>query len=350
MRKNRPYIGTIVVFILAQLAWMALVALWIYWYTSNYIIFTEVNDKLYPQIAFGSTQIAALVGGLILLTAVSTGLWLIFARLRREIDVMRKYDNFIAHVTHELKSPLASIQLHLETMRSRDVPKQKRHEFFEYMLMDAHRLDNRINSILEIARREERNVPYQFQKHEIDIVVKELLQEAVAQYRLPDGAVEVIGSGSCICMIDRNALKIVVNNLVDNTIKYSVGTPHMTARISRKFKKLSIEFADRGVGISLNEQKQVFKKYWRHDGADIPNVTGTGLGLYWVREIVRRHRGRVGVFSRGKGTGTTFRILLPIHQEHDMMESVPGHVTDPDSERAADSTTESVPEHVGRTE
>lgn len=249
-----------------------------------------------------------------LLMAVSTGLWLIFASLRREIDVIRMYDNFIAHVTHELKSPLASIQLHLETMKTRSVPRDVQGEFLDLMLLDARRLDSRINAILEIARREEQNVPYQLQEVDLDDFVEEAIQEARVQFRLPAGSISVHGSASCVCLVDLNALGVVIDNLIDNAVKYSADQPRIEVSLVSDKNWARVSVTDYGIGIPLHVQSQVFRKYWRFEDPESPNVTGTGLGLYWVREIVRHHGGRVTVVSKGRNRGTTFTVVLPVQQ------------------------------------
>ncbi len=312
MNRKRNYFSSVIVFLFAQSAWLALVGLWIYWYVSNYVIFTEVNDRLYPQIVFGSRQIAALIGGLVLLMTVSTGLWLIFAKLRHEIDVTTRYDNFIAHVTHELKSPLASIQLYLETMIARKVPHAKQQEFFELMMQDASRLDGRINSILEIARLEERRTPYRFTSRPMRPLVDRLVQEAASQFKLASGSIHVRGDIVDRSLVDYDAMKVVFNNLIDNAVKYSVGPAQIDVSVARVRDRVVLEFADDGIGIPVPDQKAVFRKFWRHSGSETPTVTGTGLGLYWVKEIVRHHGGRVSAHSKGKNLGSTFRIELPL--------------------------------------
>ena len=118
MKRWHFLIHPVLIFVLAQLAWLCLVGIWIYWYVSNYIIFQQVGDKLSPQLISKSNNVLALVIGLILLVAILVGISLIFIYLNKQLKMARLYDNFIANVTHELKSPLASIQLYLETFDS----------------------------------------------------------------------------------------------------------------------------------------------------------------------------------------------------------------------------------------
>ena len=148
MKKRFNIFHPIFVFILAQLAWLSLLGLWIYWYVTNYIIFKQVGENYSPQLIARGTNILALVSGLILLVFVLGGMYFIFIYLTRQLSLTRLYDNFIATVTHELKSPLASILLYLETLNERQVPEKRQQQFISLMLKDVNRLQNLINSIL----------------------------------------------------------------------------------------------------------------------------------------------------------------------------------------------------------
>ena len=311
--KKRYVISPIVIFSLAQLSWFALLGLWIYWYQANYIIFAEVGLKIFPQLVFNTRNIVALVGGLVLLVAIAVGMSLNFGKLNEQLKVTRMYDNFIANVSHELKSPLASIQLYLETLKDRDVPRRKQIEFLHLMLKDTDRLNNLIKTILEISGLEEKRTIFQYSIHKAGQLVRTLVEEAVEQFNLPEGSVTIIGEAPCECRVDQRALRIVFNNLIDNAIKYSLKQVHITITLKCQGKRVIIDVTDRGIGISLVDQKKVFKKFHRIYNPESPNVKGTGLGLYWVKEIIKQHRGKIEVASPGINKGATFRIELPAY-------------------------------------
>ncbi len=314
MKKRHFLLNPVLIFVLAQVAWISLLGIWIYWYVSNYIIFNKVGDKISPQLVKEGTNIFTLVLGLILLVTILVGICMIFVYLNRQIAVTKHYDNFIANVTHELKSPLASIQLYLETLNMREIPRQKEKEFIGLMMQDANRLQNLINSILEIAGLEQKKIAHHFRIYEVEHLIHQLMAETSTQFKLSPDVIRIQGNAPCRCVADRNALKIVFDNLIDNAIKYSVESVVITVAMSIKGSTILIDVSDRGIGISQKNQKKIFKKFHRIYHDRIPNVKGTGLGLYWVKEIIRLHKGKVSVFSEGLDRGTTFRIELPVYQ------------------------------------
>jgi two-component system phosphate regulon sensor histidine kinase PhoR len=315
MKKQNSLITYIVLFTLAQLAWFSLLALWIYWYVSNYILLAEAGNQLSTRIISGTMNVLALVSGLILLVLISVAMSLIFIYLTRQLNLTRMYDTFIANITHELKSPLSSIQLHLETLNDKQVSPPHQKQFVGLMLKDAERLHTLINSILDIAALEQKKLAYDFQVGKSDEVLQNLISEAISQFNLKPTAVSVKGQTGCECVFDQRAMKIVVNNLFDNAIKYSENPVRLDIHFTTATKYFRVDFTDNGIGIPDKEQKRIFNKFARIYGLRSPSVKGTGLGLYWVREIIRAHGGRVAAFSAGTECGSTFRIELPIYRQ-----------------------------------
>jgi signal transduction histidine kinase len=313
VKRWHSYFYHILIFIFAQLAWLTLLALWIYWYVSNYIIFSRVGNTFSTQMAPEGRNVFALVSGLILMVAISVAMSLLFRRLSVQYNLTGLYDNFIANVTHELKSPLASIQLYLETMQRHAVPPEKQKAFLALMLKDADRLNNLINAILEIPALENKKIAHQFTIEPADGFVPKLIEEAREQFKLPRSALELRGAAACSCVVDINAMRIVFFNLVDNGIKYRRQTFHMAVTMQSDNRHLILSFRDDGIGIQAREKDNVFKKFYRVYDPDVPNVKGTGLGLYWVKEIIKYHGGSIALSSPGKFKGTTFKITLPIY-------------------------------------
>ncbi len=313
MKKHSTF-KHILVFVLAQVAWLMLMGIWIYWYVSNYIIYEKVEDQLSPLIAYDGVAVLPFVGGIVLLVAISVGMSLIFRNLNIQLKLTGLYDNFIGNITHELKSPLSSIHLLLETMKSRDVPVEKQKEFIDLMIKDAKRLKNLIDSILEISALEQKKVSHNYQVHDINPLVSRIVHDSIEQYQLPEENVVVEAENNYQCVADANALKIVFNNLFDNAVKYSIDKPKINICTQSESGKFFIKFTDSGIGINPRDQKQIFKKFHRIYSSDIPNVKGSGLGLYWVKEIMKHHGGDITAQSEGVGKGTTFKLELPLYK------------------------------------
>ena len=315
MRRRHSFAYNLVIFILAQLVWLAVLLLWIYWYVSNNIIFEQVGEKVAPQIVYDAPSVFPFVGGIVLLTGLSVSIVLIFRHLNIQIKLNALYDNFIANVTHELKSPLSSIQLYLETLNSRDVPEEKKKEFYTLMMRDSERLKNLINSILEIASMDKNKFKRDFEVYKADETIKRIILESLEQFKLSPDTIKFRGDAGCDVRLNRTSIKTLFDNLVDNSIKYSISALQINILFKRNSKKIEIDFSDNGIGIPHEQIKKIFQRFYRIYDNDIPNVKGTGLGLYVVREIVKNHNGKITAYSEGKGKGSRFKIELPIYIE-----------------------------------
>ncbi len=326
MRLRHSFVYNLMIFVFAQLVWLAVLLLWIYWYVKNNIIFEQVGEELSPQIVVDAPSVAPFVVGIVMLAGLSFTLVLFFRHLSIQIRLTKLYDNFIANITHELKSPLSSIQLYLETLKSRNVPPQKSKEFYELMMRDSARLQNLINSILEISALEGKQNKNNFSVYSASDIFPKLIEDSVLQFRLPEDTLTIHFNANCEVLVDSNAFKMVFDNLVDNSIKYNTGNLKIEIKANCSHKKLIIYFKDNGIGISDKELKKVFQKFYRIYDKDIPNVKGTGLGLYWVKEIIKNHKGKIFVQSDGKGKGTTFIIELPVYKNKKSLLSEKGEV------------------------
>ncbi|MBZ0198283.1 MAG: HAMP domain-containing histidine kinase [Ignavibacteriaceae bacterium] len=315
MKRSNNLIAHITIFVIAQLFWLCLLGLWIYWYVSNYIIFEKVGDQLSPQILYDGKNVFALVGGIVLLVAISFSMSFIFRQLNVQLKMTRLYDNFISTVTHELKSPLSSIQLYLETLSSRDVSLQRRDEFYKLMMKDASRLKKLINSILEISALEQKRLDHNYVVCDTDKTLRKLLLTSVEQFNINPNRFSISGSLSSLSLMDKTAMGIVFDNLFDNAIKYTNGSVNIEVSLKQLDKKIIVEFKDNGIGIIQNELKKIFNKFYRVADKNSPTVKGTGLGLYWVREIIKSHGGKISVLSEGTAKGSTFKIELPVYQQ-----------------------------------
>jgi len=315
-KKLQNIIRPIIVLIVVQLTWLSLAALWIYFYISNHIIITEVGNGVSPTLMPGSYHVLVLIFGCVLLVLLQGGFYFIYIYMNRQINANRVQDQFIANITHELKSPLASIQLYLETLESRHVPDNKLHEFIQLMIKDTSRLQGMIDRILGTITIDQKRLAFDFKVYNMRTIIPLILKEVSAKYT--DDVVKNISlenPPSCRCVLDKNAFKIIFINLIDNAIKYIRNKFSLNIKCHCLEKYFRIEFIDQGVGIPAKERKRVFRKFYRVYNHDIPNVRGTGLGLYITNEIIKFHRGKIKAISSANNLGTTIRIDLPIYKK-----------------------------------
>ena len=260
-------------------------------------------------------EVAMLVLGAIFFALIITGLTLNTIFLVREIKRSEQHDAFLNSVTHELKTPIASIKLYLETLKTRKVTPEKQMEFYEVMLADTGRLLNTVEQVLQASSTKERK--RQFNASEVD--VGELINESVAIVRtrrnLDEGAIRFSEPAEPIkIMGDAADLQTAFINLLDNAIKYSTGAPKISIRTKKAAinKRVDIFIKDNGIGVPSADLKRIFKRFYRVSNKSGHETKGTGLGLFIVKSIVERHGGKIRAQSRGEGLGTTFLVQLPI--------------------------------------
>lgn len=325
MKRRVNFLHPLLIFIFMQVAWISLLGLWIYWYVSNYIIINQVGKRLVPTVtASPRTQLFALIFGLFLLVIILAGFYFIFIYLTRQININRLYETFIANFTHELKSPLASIQLYLETLQRRDVPKEKQAEFISQMLSDTQRLKQVIDSILDISQIEQKKKIFNLQPQEVQPTVKGLISNCQERFKLERERLILKGKVKGYWLVDQEAMQMVFANLLDNALKYSSPKSTITVRLLQEKQKFCIEFIDQGIGIEKEAQKHVFQKFYRVSAPYMPDIRGTGLGLYLVKEIVKAHLGNITVKSEGLHKGTTFRLCFPLKRQSEEFKSNSG--------------------------
>ncbi|HUX66043.1 MAG TPA: HAMP domain-containing sensor histidine kinase [Terriglobales bacterium] len=259
-----------------------------------------------------------LVLGLLLFPLIVAGLVLNTIFLVREIRRNEQHNAFINAVTHELKTPVASIRLYLETLQSREVAPAQRQEFYRVMLADSDRLLATVEQILRTGRASHAHRPAARQRLELAALVRESVGLVAARYDLPAGALALAvapeAEGAAV-RGDADELRAAISNLLDNAVKYSDSggqVPQIQVRLGAAERPgaWALRVSDSGVGIPRTELKAIFKRFYR-----VPNlaaqVGGTGLGLFIVRSVVRRHGGRVWAESAGPGQGSTFTLQLP---------------------------------------
>ncbi|HYP54557.1 MAG TPA: HAMP domain-containing sensor histidine kinase, partial [Pyrinomonadaceae bacterium] len=235
--------------------------------------------------------------------------------LIREIRRNEQHDAFINAVTHELKTPLTSIRLYLETLKTREVEAARRAEFYDIMLADADRLIYTVEQVLRAGRTGHKRRQLNVSVIDLGEMVRECLELTRLHYKLDAGSLSFAGPAgdeSARVSGDPEELRAAVSNLLDNAVKYSGAEVHVSVEVANlDEKRVSVRITDRGIGIPRTQLKRIFKRFHRIQGSFMSRVKGTGLGLFIVRSIVEKHGGRVFAESGGLGQGSTFTIHLP---------------------------------------
>ena len=254
--------------------------------------------------------------GVIFFGAIVTGLVLNTIFLVREIRRNEQHDSFINAVTHELKTPIASLRLYLETLERRDVEEAQRREFYQLMLLDTERLLNTVEQVLKAGVDGQKKAPAQRLPVELNGLVRECVELARTRHHLAPAALEYresIRDGDTACVTgDPEDLRTAVSNLLDNAVKYSPDGVQISVELEAPDpERVVLRVRDRGVGIPQHELKRIFKRFYRVTHRSLSQVKGTGLGLFIVRAIARKHGGQVFAQSEGIGKGTTVTLELP---------------------------------------
>lgn len=266
-------------------------------------------------IVFHWRQVALLIFGVIFFILIIAGLALNTIFLVREIRRNEQHDSFINAVTHELKTPIASIRLYLETLQTREVDEEKRKEFYGIMLEDTNRLIHTVEQVLRAGRTGDRRRQIQHTVIDLRELVRECIELARKRNNLEENSLRYIDSLNkaqpALINGDSEELRAAVSNLIDNAIKYSGNEISVSVELADAGENLSIRVSDRGIGIPRGYLDQVFKRFYRVPRRMSVKIKGTGLGLFIVRSVINRHRGKTYAESAGEGMGSTFTIELP---------------------------------------
>lgn len=258
-------------------------------------------------------QVALLVFGVIFFSLIITGLILNTIFLVREIRRNEQHDAFINAVTHELKTPIASIKLYLETLKARDLDRDRQREFFDIMLADNERLLRTVEQVLQAGRTREKGRELSISDVDIADLIRESVEIMRSQRHLPPTSIRFSVPEKHVRVSgDRAELQTALINLLDNAVKYSLGEPRVSVRLQVRGDGAEIYIRDHGIGMARAELKRVFKRFYRVQNAAGASTKGTGLGLAIVRSIINKHGGRVTAKSKGEGKGTTFLVQLPL--------------------------------------
>jgi signal transduction histidine kinase len=257
-------------------------------------------------------EVGMIVFGIIFFGFIIAGVTLNTIFLVREMRRSEQHDSFMNSVTHELKTPIASIRLYLETLQSRELTEAQRKHFYSTMLEDTDRLIHTVEQVLRaghLGQKSRKN----FQRVDLGEIVRECSALAQSRHHLSDESVRLVDYTLTPPVVqgDPEELRSAVSNLLENAVKYSPNKIAITIEIVDEGDDLLVRVTDKGLGIPQGELKRIFRRFYRVNVRLRQRVKGTGLGLFIVRGIAQRHGGSAYAVSEGEGRGATVTIRLP---------------------------------------
>jgi signal transduction histidine kinase len=311
----------ITVFVALQIVWLAITLIWVIWFVSEQEAISDLAQAFGGKYFDSRVTLTILVTGCVLLGVLLVGTIVLFVFGQRQNRQVRHQRIFVSSVTHELKSPLASLQLTLETMRAHQLDEATSKRMHQMAHSDINRLRRLVDQILVAGRLDRGGLT--FGGEEEDVGVAALVRVVTEQLTYLDPRLAARLAVKCPADLQvhtsRSALLLILNNLIENAVKYSPPGAAISVRAAAERGGLALAVEDRGLGLTALERRRLFRMFHRGEDAVRKAIPGTGLGLYIVRSVVRLFGGKVWADSPGRGQGATFHVILPVRV------TAPGH-------------------------
>ena len=315
MNQSKLFLHPILIFISSILAVVVSLFLYIYWYveasTGLKGVIARVNIEP-DQVLASQTWVVILVLS-ILVGMILMGMFIIFVYNQKTFQLYRLQHNFISNFTHELKTPVTSLKLYLETFQKYELSRNDQLKYIGYMIKDTDRLFHNINRILNLAKIESKTSEYRFFKEDLVRLVEEFYKKNRHIFAGMEINIHNPSGSPIRYLICTSLFEIQLMNLFTNAIKYNESkVPRLDITFKTRARELQIHFEDNGIGIPKSEVGKIFRKFYQIGRADDMSAKGTGLGLYLVDSIARLHKGKVIAESKGDGKGSVFTLVLPL--------------------------------------
>lgn len=270
-------------------------------------VFNTSSDYITLMDKYDRQRNMILGEGSIIFLGLLLGIWYIIHSFKKEVALTNQRRNFLLSITHELKSPIASIQLVLQTFQKRKLDEKQAEMLLNSAYKEADRLNELVNNLLLSAKLETTYEPYIE-----EINVAHLLNDIVSKLhiRFPNAEFKFDAQEVPILRGDKQGLFSIFTNLLENAIKYSSPSAFISIKYLYENNNFIFCISDNGMGISSSEKKKVFEKFYRVGNEETRKTKGTGLGLYIVAQIIKAHKGTIQIFDN-QPSGTTFKIVLP---------------------------------------
>jgi signal transduction histidine kinase len=318
MDRSRWFFHPLTIFVVSILALGTSLILYIYWYIEVSAGLKSVIRKFNldsSQVLTAQTWVVILVLS-ILVGLILLGLFTIFVYNQKMVQLYRLQHNFINNFTHELKTPVASIRLYLETFQRHELGRDDQLKYINYMLSDVTRLSDNISRILSLARIESKSFADEFSRGDPMELLDNFLEKN--RHLFVDCLIRVSSrpDSKLYCNINRSLLEILLMNLITNAIKYrSSRPPEIEIKARVRSNRLLISFMDNGIGFDRNEKNKIFKKFYQVGRSDNMSAKGSGIGLYTAQNIAKIHKGKLSANSPGSQKGATFTLALPMYKK-----------------------------------
>ena len=309
------FLHPIAVFIFSTLALASSLFLYIYWYievSSGLKALVRRFNLDADQVLASQTWVVVLVLSL-LVALILCGIFIIFLFSQKLLRSYRLQNNFINNFTHELKTPVASLKLFLETFQKHDLCRADQQRYFGYMLADVERLADNVNRILNLARLESKSYRGEFQSEDLVEVISQCLKRH--QPVFDECRIRLIAPGDQRYRypLDRPMFEMLVMNLLVNAVKYNESEqPCIEIDFQRLARHLAVRFQDNGIGLPAGDVKKLFKRFYQSGRSNSRAPRGSGLGLSLVQQIARIHQAKVTAQNRKDGGGSVFQVMLPL--------------------------------------
>lgn len=312
--KRAPYLHPIVIFMLSVLAVGLSLFLYIYWYVEASAALRSAIDKanLSPEQALAPETWVVILVLSVLVGIILMGFLVIFVYNEKTFQLYRQQRNFIDSFTHELRTPVASLKLYLETFRKYGLSREEQLKYIDYMIQDADRLSHSISRILNLAKIESKSYGGELEDEDVVQVIERFHERNRHLFAGCDVKISNPSGRAYHTRINRSLFEVLLMNLFTNAIKYNTsGAPRLHITFTPGKRSVRVQFEDNGIGIPRSERRKVFRKFYQIGSSEDMSAKGTGLGLYLVELVARIHKGKVAVHPAGGGTGSVFSLELP---------------------------------------
>ena len=314
LNPTRWYLHPVFIFACSIFALAIFLVMTISWYMEITSALEVIILKFHidPKLIFPSKTGMTILILVALITVVLIGILLAFIYYQKTVNLFRLQHNFIYNFTHELKTPVTSLRIYLETFIRHELESGEIKKYSKNMLEDINRLTENINSILDLARIESQNFGSEVTKDSLIKLVEQFCKKNASLFRNLNIEIDNQSKNDLKYPVNLFLFEILLMNIISNAIKYNESKdPKLVIRFKNYIQKFIIEFIDNGIGIDKKEAKKIFRKFYQSDRYQANDVVGSGLGLYLVSSIADIHGWRVTAAGNGMGRGTTFTITIP---------------------------------------